>query len=554
MSTEATPTETTPAGPTGGTVTSARGDRAERAGLPFALGYGTNGFADHPLPVALELLAEQGYDAVALTLGHPHLDPFADGLEEQLRALRARLDRLGLRVVVETGTRFLLDPRRKHRPTLVDEHAEARVDFLRRAVDIAHALDAECVSFFSGVLPDGDSAETGWERLTRRLPEVVAHADARGVVLAVEPEPGMLVETVADALRLRAALGDPDRLRLTVDIGHCVVVEPGGVRGALLQAGDLLANVQLDDMRPHAHEHLPFGEGIVDLPLALATLAELDYRGVAAVELPRHSFDGPGLAERSLDALRTAWADGAPQRRSATWVREGAAAVAADPGALARVFAVAGRHVGRAPLHPDVDPAGILFGTADDRARADLIVRLGRTLEPGDLASALQELYTRGDSAERRGVLRGLGALAEVGLLGEPAIDTSPLGTRAGASDLVSMGLAVTADALRANETSLVAAAVGPFAAAHLDQHAWRHAVLKLVFMGVGLEAVAGLRDRADAELARMAEDFAAERRAAGRTVPADLDLLLRADARPATRTPSSEEGPACGSSIPTST
>ena len=86
--------------------------------MPFSLGYGTNGFTDHPLPVALELLAEEGYEAVALTLGHPHLDPFAEDLEVQLQSLRNRLDELGLRVVIETGTRFLLDPRHKHRPAL----------------------------------------------------------------------------------------------------------------------------------------------------------------------------------------------------------------------------------------------------------------------------------------------------------------------------------------------------------------------------------------------------------------------------------------------------
>ncbi|HSN37548.1 MAG TPA: hypothetical protein VLT34_14450, partial [Arthrobacter sp.] len=73
--------------------------------MPFSLGYGTNGFADHPLPVVLELLAEEGYDAVALTLGHPHLDPFAEDLDAQLQSLRSRLDELGLRVVIETGTR-----------------------------------------------------------------------------------------------------------------------------------------------------------------------------------------------------------------------------------------------------------------------------------------------------------------------------------------------------------------------------------------------------------------------------------------------------------------
>ena len=93
---------------------------------------------------------------------------------------------------------------------------------------------------------------------------------------------------------------------------------------------------------------------------------------------------------------------------------------------------------------------------------------------------------------------------------------------------VVTAGLRLTAEALRTNESGIVAAAVGPFAAAYLDQHSWRHAVLKLVFMGVSLSAVTDLPERADDELARMARDFAAERTAAGRPVPADVQLLLQ--------------------------
>lgn len=482
--------------------------------MPFSLGYGTNGFADHPLPVALTLLAEQGYDAVALTLGHPHLDPFAVDLDVQLRELRSRLDDLGFRIVIETGTRFLLDPRHKHRPALVDDEATARVDFLRRAVDIAAALQAECVSFFSGILPEDTTPETGWQRLTSRVADIVEYAGRKNVQLAIEPEPGMLVQTVADALRLRDQLGRPDNLRITVDIGHCVVVEPAGVRGALLQAGPLLANVQLDDMRAHAHEHLPFGEGIVDLPLALATLAEIGYRGVAAVELPRHSHDAPGLAVRSIHALRSSWEESGSMREASDWLTQSTTAVAADPGTLTTVFATAGRRLGRSPLRPGADPGGVLFGTTTDHARGRFISSLAGFLSPEDLAEALLALYGGGDSAERRGVLRGLGDLAS----SAPNLPDA----------VVSVGLRVTTEALRTNESGIVAAAVGPFAAAHLDQHNWRHAVLKLVFMGISLSAVAGLRERADAELARMAGDFAAERRAAGRSVPEDVQLLLQ--------------------------
>ncbi|MEP7765147.1 sugar phosphate isomerase/epimerase family protein [Sanguibacter sp. 25GB23B1] len=286
---------------------------AGTAGMPFTLGYGTNGFTDHPLGATLDLLHAEGYGAVALTLGYPHLDPFAAGADALVDDLRGRLDALDMRVVVETGTRFLLDPYVKHRPTLVDAEAGARVAYLERAVEVAARLGAECVSFFSGIEPPGARPGEAWARLLERLPRLVEHAERSGVQLALEPEPGMVVETVADALRLREEIGSPETLGLTVDIGHCVVVEPGGVEAALRAAGPYLVNVQADDMRSTAHEHLPFGEGELDLPLALATLADVGYRGVAAVELPRHSYDAPGLARRSMAALVAAWSDDHPR-------------------------------------------------------------------------------------------------------------------------------------------------------------------------------------------------------------------------------------------------
>ncbi|MET8463109.1 EboA domain-containing protein, partial [Micromonospora zamorensis] len=71
-----------------------------------------------------------------------------------------------------------------------------------------------------------------------------------------------------------------------------------------------------------------------------------------------------------------------------------------------------------------------------------------------------------------------------------------------------------------------VAAALGPYAR-HLDPAAWRQAVLKCVFSGVPLAAVADLDTRADGELAAMLAALAAERHAAGRDLPADATDLL---------------------------
>ncbi len=120
-------------------------------------------------------------------------------------------------------------------------------------------------------------------------------------------------------------------------------------------------------------------------------------------------------------------------------------------------------------------------------------------------ADALARLYHQGDAAERRAVLLALPHL--------PYLDDA--------------ALPLIEDALRANDARLVAAAVGPYAARHLDQHLWRHAVLKCVFVGVPVSAVASLDDRADPELTRMLADYAAERTAAGRRVPDDVRRLL---------------------------
>lgn len=201
------------------------------------------------------------------------------------------------------------------------------------------------------------------------------------------------------------------------------------------------------------------------------------------------------------------------------WLTEARAEVARDPDSITRAFAFAARRVGRAPLRPDTDPGGVVHGTVDDAARAELVVALVDAVGTGqDCAERLVSLYQQGDGAERRGVLRGLDALTGRDALGPAEADTP--------GPLVAAGLDLAADALRTNDPSLVASAVGPFGARYLDQHTWRHAILKLVFQGTSLDAAAGLQDRADDELDRMARDFAAERQAAGRPVPADLDRL----------------------------
>ena len=480
--------------------------------MTFRLGYGTNGFANHRLDDALRVIADLGYTAVALTLDHDHLDPYADDVARKVEHVANLLDRLGLRSVVETGARYLLDPTRKHYPTLVCDEPERRIDFLNRAVRIAAGIGADCVSFWSGIQPSSVDEETAWRRMLDGIARVLDEAAKHDVPLGLEPEPGMFVQHLSEALRLREELGAPRLFGITLDVGHCVAVEPVDAATCIRRAADLLVNVQLDDMRTGVHEHLEFGEGELNLPATLAALIEVGYTGVAAVELPRHSHAAPVVASRAFGALRAALAPDSEWVSDVDhpWLVEAEEKVRREPASIATLFPAVGRKVGRAPLRPETDPKGLIHGTVDDLARTRLLAVLAEVLEPALLATEIAQLYRYGDDAERRGVLRGLAALPD---------------------ETVPTGLELVKDALRANDIRLVAAAMGEFAARHLDDHNWRHGVLKCLFVGVPLAAVSDVDKRTDDELLRMVGDYAEERKAAGREVPADAVSLLEARA-----------------------
>ncbi|MGW3734138.1 sugar phosphate isomerase/epimerase family protein [Streptomyces sp. NPDC005148] len=278
--------------------------------MTIRFGYGTNGLTDLRLDDALGLLADLGYDGVGLTLDHMHLDPLAPDLAARTRHVADRLGRLGLGVTIETGARYVLDPRRKHGPSLLDPDPEARAArtrLLLRAVDVAADLGAHAVHCFSGITPPETPPDKAWQRLTDALAPVLDAAARTGVPLAIEPEPGHLLATLSDFHHLRVLSGDPEPLGLTLDIGHCQCLEPAAPVDCVRAAAPWLRHVQIEDMRRGVHEHLPFGDGEIDFPPvldALDALGDTGYRGLTVVELPRHSHAGPELARASIEFLR----------------------------------------------------------------------------------------------------------------------------------------------------------------------------------------------------------------------------------------------------------
>ncbi len=273
------------------------------------LGYSTNSIGDIAPLDALPILADIGYTSLAITPDRHLLDPFSSGIAAEASRWRSALARHGMACVIETGARHLLDPLVKHEPTLVSPHRadrDRRTGFLIRAIDLAVELGAPVVSLWSGAARDAADEATLWQRLTDALQPVLDHAAARGIVLGFEPEPGMVIDTLARQARLADRLSRPEHLRLTVDLGHLVCMGERPAAALLGAHATDVVNVHVDDMLACRHEHLPLGAGDVDFPPLLAVLAAARYSGGLHVELPRQSHRWLETARTSASFLRPA--------------------------------------------------------------------------------------------------------------------------------------------------------------------------------------------------------------------------------------------------------
>jgi hypothetical protein len=179
-------------------------------------------------------------------------------------------------------------------------------------------------------------------------------------------------------------------------------------------------------------------------------------------------------------------------------------------------FAGVGRRLGASV--PDLTPdelarlhqAGLVAPErwpTDQFARAALLLRALETIASDRHVVFVREIYLRGDYREQAAVLQALMLLPDAGRF-----------------------VAIAVDACRTNVRDVFEAIAceNRYPAAYFPEANFNQLVLKAFFIGVAVARIAGLEQRKTNELRRMAEDYASERRAAARPVPADLDLVLR--------------------------
>lgn len=151
---------------------------------------------------------------------------------------------------------------------------------------------------------------------------------------------------------------------------------------------------------------------------------------------------------------------------------------------------------------------GISFDrwTVVDAARALWLATLAGAVPADVFEAAATQWYELGDTIEQQSWLRALPLLPSPERFLSSAVDACR-------TNIVPLFESIACD--------------NPYPEHHFPTGQFNQLVMKALFLGLPLARVVGLSRRRNPELSRMATDFAAERRAAGRPTPADLPLAL---------------------------
>jgi sugar phosphate isomerase/epimerase len=239
----------------------------------------------------------------------PHAWP-ACLLDEQKQAIRAALREHDL--AISNVNAFMMnaisDPRQRYwHPSWIEpdrHYRQIRIDHTKRALTLARELGARCITTEpGGPVEPGGSWSAALRLFVEGLKPVAEHAEKEGVLLLVEPEPALLIETADQFLDLMQHIDSP-AVGLNFDIGHffCVGDEPAPTVHRLAR---YIHHVHLEDIAANrVHHHLVPGEGVIDFAATLQAFRSIGYDGWVTIELYPYVDDPDSAARRALERVR----------------------------------------------------------------------------------------------------------------------------------------------------------------------------------------------------------------------------------------------------------
>ncbi len=267
------------------------------------LAFSTNAFTSVGLPEALRVIAEAGYPGVEIMADVPHAYP-PDMTPDRVEETRRTIAECGLGI--SNVNAFMLKAIGDFwNPSWIDPDGAQRKKRLRHTIDsleLAHALGAKTVSTEPGGRLAGVDRETALRWFEEGIFRALDTAARCEVKLLVEPEPGLLIENVAQMEEFLSRVRSP-WLGVNLDVGHFFCVGEN-LRRAVQRLAPHIGHVHIEDIgADRRHYHLIPGRGAMDFAEVFDALRGVGYDGWITVELYTEEADPVAAARESLEYL-----------------------------------------------------------------------------------------------------------------------------------------------------------------------------------------------------------------------------------------------------------
>lgn len=272
------------------------------------LAFSTNAFKQNTLTQSIEAIAAIGYSGVELMADLHHAYPPTFPPAERARIRQLLADRK-LRVTnINAFTHFVCGD--TYHPTWIETDpalVQRRIEHTKNSIQLARDFDCRTVSIQPGgpMIGSNESYDRAAERFASALSQVVETARTAGVIVAVEPEPGLLIQTADEFLKFKTTFfKNEDYIQMNCDIGHlfCVGDDPAKV---IRQLPEHVAHVHLEDIGANrVHQHLTPGKGVIEFDAIFSALNDIKYQGDVTVELYPYETTAAGVAKLAWEHLR----------------------------------------------------------------------------------------------------------------------------------------------------------------------------------------------------------------------------------------------------------
>jgi protein FrlC len=252
----------------------------------------------HPIEEVIKRLASFGYDGIEIGCAAPHAFP-AHLTSARRKSLRALMKDQGIACVSllpAPGGGMGNNP-----ASFEPEERKMAIAHYKEVVDLANDLGAGRVLYVCGWRGFGVAQALAWEWTRNALADIAAHAADKGIEVCLEPTPAdsNLVDTVGDAMRLKAEVGAAN-IGLMFDTFH-THHRAESAQDSIVQLGDQMTHIHISDT-----DRMPPGAGKLDWSGIMTALKAAKFEGHLTMEIgfPYRNIDPDWVAKTAIGHLK----------------------------------------------------------------------------------------------------------------------------------------------------------------------------------------------------------------------------------------------------------